>query len=165
MGGKTGTTNDNSDAWFMGFTPQLSAGVWIGCDNRFIRLESGLGYGGQAAKTRLGIFFSKRCMKIKRWVWINRQNLFSLKIYAVKCYMITCRRRIQSLPPAQKEYRMATAPDEYLETTDNNDVPIESPLSAEEQKVLQEAGVKKRMIVTSPAGNQENNDNKKEGFL
>ena len=45
MGGKTGTTNDNSDAWFIGFTPQLSAGVWIGCDDRFVRLEGGLGYG------------------------------------------------------------------------------------------------------------------------
>ena len=39
MGGKTGTTNDNSDAWFMGYTPQLMAGAWIGCDDRFIHLE------------------------------------------------------------------------------------------------------------------------------
>jgi penicillin-binding protein 1A len=50
MGGKTGTTNDNSDAWFIGYTPQLLAGTWIGCDDRFIRLESNLGYGGQAAR-------------------------------------------------------------------------------------------------------------------
>jgi penicillin-binding protein 1A len=32
MAGKTGTTNDNSDAWFMGYTPQLMAGCWVGCD-------------------------------------------------------------------------------------------------------------------------------------
>ena len=50
MGGKTGTTNDNSDAWFIGYTPQLPAGVWIGCDDRFMRLESKLGEGGQAAR-------------------------------------------------------------------------------------------------------------------
>lgn len=59
MGGKTGTTNDNSDAWFIGFTPQLAAGVWIGCDNRFIRLEGGLGYGGQAARPIWEYFYKK----------------------------------------------------------------------------------------------------------
>ncbi|HEX8906551.1 MAG TPA: penicillin-binding transpeptidase domain-containing protein, partial [Longimicrobiaceae bacterium] len=31
--GKTGTTNDNTDVWFVGFTPDLLAGVWIGLDN------------------------------------------------------------------------------------------------------------------------------------
>ena len=30
VGGKTGTTNDFTDAWFMGFTPQITAGVWVG---------------------------------------------------------------------------------------------------------------------------------------
>ncbi len=32
--GKTGTTNKNSDAWFVGFTPQIACGVWIGVDER-----------------------------------------------------------------------------------------------------------------------------------
>ena len=50
MGGKTGTTNDNSDAWFIGYTPQLLAGVWIGCDDRFIHMGAGVGDGGQAAR-------------------------------------------------------------------------------------------------------------------
>lgn len=59
MGGKTGTTNDNSDAWFFGFTPQLQAGVWVGCDDRFIRLESGLGEGGKAARPIWEYFFKK----------------------------------------------------------------------------------------------------------
>lgn len=59
MGGKTGTTNENSDAWFMGYTPQLLAGTWIGCDDRFIRIESGLGYGGQAARPIWEAFFKK----------------------------------------------------------------------------------------------------------
>ncbi|MET0637675.1 MAG: transglycosylase domain-containing protein [Chitinophagaceae bacterium] len=59
MGGKTGTTNDNADAWFMGYSPQLLAGVWIGCDDRFIRIENGLGYGGQAAMPIWENFFRK----------------------------------------------------------------------------------------------------------
>jgi penicillin-binding protein 1A len=59
MGGKTGTTNDNSDAWFMGYTPQLLAGVWIGCDDRFIQLKNNLGYGGKAAMPIWREFFKK----------------------------------------------------------------------------------------------------------
>lgn len=59
MGGKTGTTNDNSDAWFLGYTPQLMAGVWIGCDDRFIHLGAGIGDGGQAARPIFENFFNK----------------------------------------------------------------------------------------------------------
>src|SRR6185436_11475790 len=32
--GKTGTTNEYNDAWFMGFTPQVVTGVWVGYDNQ-----------------------------------------------------------------------------------------------------------------------------------
>jgi penicillin-binding protein 1A len=59
MGGKTGTTNDNADAWFFGYSPQLLAGVWVGCDDRFIRIESAQGYGGTAARPIWQSFFSK----------------------------------------------------------------------------------------------------------
>ena len=40
IGGKTGTTNRNSDAWFMGFTPQLESGCWVGGDDRDIHFDS-----------------------------------------------------------------------------------------------------------------------------
>ena len=40
IGGKTGTTNNNSDAWFMGITPQLVSGVWVGGDDRDIHFDS-----------------------------------------------------------------------------------------------------------------------------
>ena len=40
IGGKTGTTNRNSDAWFMGFTPQLVSGVWVGGEDRDIHFDS-----------------------------------------------------------------------------------------------------------------------------
>ena len=48
MGGKTGTTNDNSDAWFMGFTPSLVSGCWVGGDERDIHFGS-MTYGQGAA--------------------------------------------------------------------------------------------------------------------
>ena len=37
-GGKTGTTNDFTDAWFMGFTPEITAGVWVGFDDKSVSL-------------------------------------------------------------------------------------------------------------------------------
>jgi len=60
IAGKTGTTNDNSDAWFMGFTPQLLAGAWVGCDDRFIRFNNDdMGQGSAAALPIWAYFFNK----------------------------------------------------------------------------------------------------------
>jgi penicillin-binding protein 1A len=61
MGGKTGTTDDNADAWFMGYSPQLLAGSWVGCDDRFIHLGKydTRGYGGFAARPIWEYFFKK----------------------------------------------------------------------------------------------------------
>ena len=54
MGGKTGTTNFNADGWFMGFTPQLVTGVWVGGDERYIHFNSMAE--GQGASMALPIF-------------------------------------------------------------------------------------------------------------
>lgn len=59
MGGKTGTTNSNADFWFIGYTPQLMAGAWVGCDDRFITLESSAFYGGSVARPIWENFFKK----------------------------------------------------------------------------------------------------------
>ena len=40
IGAKTGTTNNNSDAWFLGFTPSLVSGIWVGGDDRDIHFDS-----------------------------------------------------------------------------------------------------------------------------
>ena len=48
MGGKTGTTNDNSDGWFVGYTPSLTFGAWVGGEERDIHFNS-MAYGQGAA--------------------------------------------------------------------------------------------------------------------
>ena len=48
MGGKTGTTNYNADGWFMGFTPDLVAGTWVGGEERYIHFNT-MAYGQGAA--------------------------------------------------------------------------------------------------------------------
>jgi len=40
MGGKTGTTQNNSDGWFMGYTPSLVSGVWVGGEDRSIHFDN-----------------------------------------------------------------------------------------------------------------------------
>lgn len=54
MGGKTGTTNNNSDGWFMGFTPSLVSGAWVGGEDRDIHFD-GMAY-GQGASMALPIW-------------------------------------------------------------------------------------------------------------
>jgi penicillin-binding protein 1A len=60
IGGKTGTTNDNSDGWFMGITPQLVTGVWTGCEDRDIHFRSTrLGEGANSALPIFALFMKK----------------------------------------------------------------------------------------------------------
>ena len=60
IGGKTGTTNDNSDGWFMGITPQLVGGVWTGCEDRAIHFRStNLGEGANTALPIFALFLKK----------------------------------------------------------------------------------------------------------
>ncbi len=56
MGGKTGTTDDNADAWFMGYTPQLLAGSWVGFEYTFMRNTSD---GNTIARPITEYFFRK----------------------------------------------------------------------------------------------------------
>lgn len=54
MGGKTGTTNSNSDGWFMSFTPDLVSGVWVGGEERYIHFNTMAN--GQGASMALPIY-------------------------------------------------------------------------------------------------------------
>jgi penicillin-binding protein 1A len=60
IAGKTGTTNDQSDGWFIGYTPSLTAGVWVGAEDRQVHFESlSLGGGSNMALPIWGIFMQK----------------------------------------------------------------------------------------------------------
>jgi penicillin-binding protein 1A len=60
MGGKTGTTQNHSDGWYMGITPNLVAGVWVGGDDRSIHFDQmALGQGANMALPIYGIFMQK----------------------------------------------------------------------------------------------------------
>ena len=61
IAGKTGTTQNQSDGWFMGMVPNLVTGVWVGCEDRSARFRS-LTY-GQGATSALPVwgYFMKKC--------------------------------------------------------------------------------------------------------
>jgi penicillin-binding protein 1A len=60
LAGKTGTTQNNSDGWFMGITSDVVAGCWVGCEDRSAHFRStDLGQGASMALPIFGIFFKK----------------------------------------------------------------------------------------------------------
>ena len=77
LGGKTGTTNNNSDAWFMGLTPTLVSGVWVGGDDRDIHFDSMAM--GQGATMALPIFayYMQRVYKDSR-LGYNENAVFDM---------------------------------------------------------------------------------------
>lgn len=77
LAGKTGTTNNNSDAWFMGLTPTLVSGVWVGGDDRDIHFESMAM--GQGATMALPVFayYMQKVYKDKR-LGYNEKAVFDL---------------------------------------------------------------------------------------
>ncbi|HTS45975.1 MAG TPA: transglycosylase domain-containing protein [Puia sp.] len=138
MGGKTGTTQNNTDAWFLAYTPQLMAGSWIGCDDNFIRLDGGLGEGGHAARPIWEYFFAK--VLADKNLGINKQAKFvqpeNMKTDAMYDYMNI----IDKTPPpgAEGQDQGNGNANQYLDTSSPK-VPVDSKLSGEEEKVLQEA--------------------------
>ena len=60
VAGKTGTTNDQSDGWFIGYTPKLTTGVWVGAEDRQVHFAGlALGGGSNMALPIWGIFMKK----------------------------------------------------------------------------------------------------------
>ena len=60
IAGKTGTTSNNSDGWFMGLTPNLTAGVWVGAEDRGVHFRStDLGQGATMALPIWGLFMKR----------------------------------------------------------------------------------------------------------
>ncbi|MCQ2158404.1 MAG: transglycosylase domain-containing protein [Bacteroidales bacterium] len=75
IAGKTGTTNDNSDGWFIGYSPQITAGIWVGGEDRSVHFESmALGQGANSALPIWGIFM-KKCLA-DRTLGINLMTPF-----------------------------------------------------------------------------------------
>lgn len=94
LGGKTGTTNDNADGWFMGVSPNLVVGCWVGGDDRDIHFGS-MAF-GQGAKASLPIFG-----RFMRKVYNNRKlGVLETDTFAIPKDYHFCSSDLDDLPPA-----------------------------------------------------------------
>jgi penicillin-binding protein 1A len=91
FGGKTGTSSNNSDGWFMGMTKDWISGAWVGADDRSIHFRTGVL--GEGARTALPIY-----------------GRFMEKIYADKSIGITMGRFPQPKIKITKQYQCTYRP-------------------------------------------------------
>jgi penicillin-binding protein 1A len=166
MGGKTGTTNDRADAWFMGYTPQLLAGAWIGCDARFIHLESGLGDGGKAAAPIWEYFFQKvyadKSLSIEKTARFQQPE--NLNTQSLQDYNDFTDKTLQ--PGAEGADQGNGGANDYINfEKDTSHVPVESTLTQEEKKVLNEAAKPAKKEEEPSTRQKPDSTKKKKGFF
>lgn len=94
IGGKTGTTNDNADGWFMGVTPHLVVACWVGGDDRDIHFGSmSFGQGAKAALPIFGRFIRK--------VYDNgKLGVLETDTFSIPKNYRFCHTDLDTLPPA-----------------------------------------------------------------
>ncbi|HEY8389191.1 MAG TPA: transglycosylase domain-containing protein [Parasegetibacter sp.] len=140
VAGKTGTTNDNTDGWFIGFTPQLLAGAWVGCDDPFIRISSNLYGQGSRMGMPIWAYFFNEIYKDKT-LGIDKDAKFSvpesLRDEVIYDYMNLGK----EVPPGAEGEDPAYDANDYMfmPPPGSEKIPAESELSEEEKKILEEA--------------------------
>ncbi len=100
MGGKTGTTNQNADGWFMGFTPSLVSGMWVGGEDRAIHFDTT--NDGQGANMALPIFatFMKKVYGDPRLGYTQTENFAPYPKFSDPCAESTFKQNYESTEPA-----------------------------------------------------------------
>jgi penicillin-binding protein 1A len=135
IAGKTGTTNDNSDAWFIGYTPQLLAGAWVGCDDRFIRFNSDeMGQGSSAALPIWAYFFNKALAD--KTLGLDRNAQFSKPEVMSNDVIYDYQNNVNNdIPKAEGEDMGNGSSEDYIiPDTKPEDIGAESDIPAEKTK-------------------------------
>ena len=169
MGGKTGTTNSNADFWFMGYTPQLLGGAWVGCDDRFITLESSAFYGGSVARPIWEAFFKKvyadKTLGIDKEARFVQPADFDNQINSADFIPI----EIDPNPAGEGEDQGVGSEDDYNMSNDYIG-PESKPVVDEENKPAKKDssdknGPDKKKVESKPIGAPAEEPKKKKGFL
>lgn len=159
IAGKTGTTNDNTDTWFIGFTPQLLAGGWVGCDDPFLKM---VGEGNRTALPIWGYFMSS--VRNDKTLMVSKDIAFvqpeSMKVETFLDYE-NFADKYRNEPDAENpDAGSGTSSDfDQMQYSPEPNIGTESQLNKEEQKVLQE--VKKEPAKTDDKKTDAKADDKK----
>jgi penicillin-binding protein 1A len=158
--GKTGTTNNNADGWFIGYTPELLAGSWVGCDDPFLQIYANTAGGSEMSGPRWGIFMSKvyadkklKYGKIKEFE--KPTNLGEEQFADAKMQLIFNKSDNSNTPEDEGNgdaNDFITEPNGMEETTPTEDIKIESkipetPIDTNSKKPIE----KKDAKLTTPA--------------
>jgi len=123
IGGKTGTSSDYVDAWYMGITKDLVTGVWVGCDERSAHFKNG--ETGEGSRTALPIF-----AKFMEKVYHDKSTGYTYGPFPKATVPIT--RDINCPTP---EYRTDTATTDSVAVDSlSTDIPVEGDVPAEQQE-------------------------------
>ena len=164
IAGKTGTTNDNADGWFIGFSPQLLAGVWVGCDDPFLRLLNTRG-GADMAMPAWAYFFQELYKDKTTGIDFNAKFVKpqSLQNEAIMDYENLSNGELP--PPAEGENVGNGESKDYIDVPvddGSQKVAPESQLNPEEEKVLKEAAKEEK---SKKMGEPSDNQKKKKGLF
>ena len=170
MGGKTGTTDDNADAWFIGYTPQLLAGAWVGFEYTFMRNQGD----GNAIARPIPEYFFRKVLADKR-LGIDRGAKF-VKPAEMENEINSADILIDDVDPdpaGQGVDQGAGRQDDYNNNYDNNDsigpesqpVPDEKGTIPVKKDTVAKAPIKKEDDNSKPIGTPAEEPKKKKGLL
>ena len=163
MGGKTGTTNSNADFWFFGYTPQLLAGSWVGCDDRFITLDSKAYFGGSVARPIWEAFFKKvyadKTLGIDKGARFSKPAELENEINSADIMNLID----NTSPGAEGEDQGVGEEKDYI----NNEYigPESKPVIDEDKPVKKDTSSIKRQLPDKPIGSPVQEEKKKKGFF
>ncbi|MGE5109177.1 MAG: transglycosylase domain-containing protein [Sphingobacteriales bacterium] len=167
LGCKTGTTNDNQDCWFMGYTPQLLAGSWVGCDDPFLKMQ---GDGARVAMPEWAYFFDK--VYNDKTLGIDPDAKFVKPAAADNPPVFDYSDpNLINVPDAEGEYIGNGNEDDFINNNPVNNIGPESKLTDEEKSVIDEAkknNKEKSSVDKTPAiipGDTSSKQKKKKGFF
>jgi penicillin-binding protein 1A len=114
IAGKTGTTQKQADAWFIGYTPQILAGAWVGCDDREFRFrQQSLGQGASAALP-IWAYFMKRVYGDKK-TGISQNASFKAPPGYTDCEVVDTMLIDHSMDPTKRDLHGKAIPEEVEE--------------------------------------------------
>lgn len=168
MGGKTGTTDDNADAWFIAYTPQLLAGSWVGFEYNFMRNQ---GDGSRISRPITEYFFAKVLANKKMGIEKDARFVRPAEMENDMMSADIIISETDPVPGAEGNDQGVGNEEDYNQYINNDSIGPESqPVKEDDQKPVKKdtvakAPVKKEDDNTKPIGSPVEQPKKKKGWL
>ena len=159
--GKTGTTNDNTDGWFIGYTPTLLAGTWVGCEDPFIPIYQNNAGGAEMAAPAWGNFMQK-VYADKKFKNYTDQKTFTVPVELKNDPILADAqfyKTLQTGGEGDPDYRNPDEPVQEFFSEEPTDIPTDIPTDATDPPTVIE--IDTSIKTPTPKGNAPLKDNDK----